>query len=246
MTARYKLTLAELPLLAFCAIVLVTSASGQTDNSGSPKADPGNTKVRHSQGEHWQQIPPVPQSPADYRPITPDGRFRWFARSTFGPRSLIGGVFSAGIGTAGDWPHEYGTHWDGFGKRYGIRLSGVSTSNAMEASMGAAWGEDPRYFHTVDEPFRERVKNVIDLTFRAYRLDGERHPAYARYVAIFGNNFLSNSWRVPSESDWQHALVRSGEGFGARFLSDAFSEFAPTIWRKIRHHSDRYADADGP
>ena len=77
--------------------------------------------------------------------------------------------------------------------------------------------------------FRHGPLQIIDLTFRAYHPDGERHPAYARYVATFGNNFLSNTWRVESEADWQHALLRTAEGFGARALSNAFSEFVPEV-----------------
>jgi hypothetical protein len=128
-----------------------------------------------------------------------------------------------------------------------MRLTGVSTGNAIEASLGAAWGEDPRYFHTIHAPFKERVKNIIDLTFRAYYPDGERHPAYARYVATAGNNFLSNTWREPSEADWQHALLRTAEGFGGRALSNAFSEFFPEVWRKVRRQPDPYPpDAHNP
>ncbi len=119
-----------------------------------------------------------------------------------------------------------------------MRLTGISTGNAIEATLGAAWGEDPRYFHTNHQPFGERVKNVIDLTFRAYHKDGQRYPAYARFVAEFGNNFLSNTWRVPSESNPQHALYRTAEGFGGRAVSNAVSEFVPELWRKVRHQPD--------
>jgi hypothetical protein len=163
---------------------------------------------------------------------------KWFVHSTAGPKSLVGGVFSAGLGTAIDGPSEYGPHWEGFGKRYGMRLTGISTGNTIEAALGTAWGEDPRYFHTVDRHFGPRVKNIVDLTFRAYHSDGERHLAYARYAATFGNNFLSNTWRAQSEADWQHALVRTAEGFGSRALSNTFTEFVPEIWRKIRHKPD--------
>lgn len=191
-------------------------------------------------GSLTHYIRAVPRGPGDYHPITPTGRLEWFTRSTIGPRSLTAGMFSAGLGTATNSPHEYGPHWDGFGDRYGMRLTGVSTGNAIEAGLGAAWGEDPRYFHTVHAPFGVRVKNIVDLTFRAYHPDGERHVAYARYVAVFGNNFLSNTWRVQSEADYQHALIRSAEGFGGRALSNAVSEFVPQVWRKVRHHPDPY------
>lgn len=177
----------------------------------------------------------APDPPVDYHPITPRGRLKWFAHSTVGGSSLVGGLFSSALGTAIDSPSEYGPHWEGFGKRYGMRLTGVSTGNAMEATLGAAWGEDPRYFPAIRSPFGSRVKNIVDLTFRAYGSDGERHLAYARYTATAGNNFLSNSWRAPSESDWQHALVRTAEGFGVRALSNTFREFLPQAVRKLRH-----------
>jgi hypothetical protein len=152
----------------------------------------------------------------------------------------VGGLFSSGLGTAIDSPSEYGPHWEGFGKRFGMRLTGISTGNAIEAGLGTAWGEDPRYFHTIHEPFGSRVRNIVDLTFRAYRSDGERHLAYGRYAGNLGNNFLSNTWRAQSEADWQHALVRTAEGFGARALSNTFREFMPQVLRKIRHKPDPF------
>jgi hypothetical protein len=202
-----------------------------------------NPATDHPKNAHpiERYIHAVPSSPEDYKTITAEGRFFWFVRSTVGLKSLSAGIISAGYGTAVDKPHEYGTHWVGFGQRYGMRLTGISTGNAIEATLGSAWGEDPRYFHTVHAPFGERVKNILDLTVRAYHPDGERHPAYARYVAVFGNNFLSNTWRVPSENDWQHALERSGEGFAGRAISNAVSEFVPQVWRKVRKQPDPYA-----
>jgi hypothetical protein len=116
-----------------------------------------------------------------------------------------------------------------------MRLTGISTGNAIEATLGAAIGEDPRYFTALHHPFGSRVKNIADLSFRAYRKDGERHLAYARYAATLGNNLLSNTWRTQSEADWQHAIVRTAEGFGSRALGNTFREFMPQVVRKIRH-----------
>ena len=70
----------------------------------------------------------------DYHPITSQERLKWFADSTIGPTSLVGGLFSSALGTAVDTPSEYGPHWDGFAKRYGMRLTGISTGNAIEAT----------------------------------------------------------------------------------------------------------------
>ena len=217
-------------------LMMVAQATAQTATSNNSA---GNSVQEKGTLKHY--VGAVPRTPADYQPITPEGRLIWFTRSTIFPRSLVSGLFSAGLGTAFNSPEEYGPHWEGFAQRYGMRLTGVSTGNAIEATLGAAWGEDPRYFHTVHAPFGTRVKNIIDLTFRAYRPDGERHLAYARYVATAGNNFLSNTWRVDSEADWQHALLRTAEGFGGRALSNAFSEFVPELWRRVRRKPDPYA-----
>jgi hypothetical protein len=117
---------------------------------------------------------PVVQTP--YGPITGRQRLRWFVIASVGPQSLGIGVLSAGLGTARHKPDEYDTHWDGFGKRYGLRLTGVVTSNAMEAGIGALWGEDPRYFRANGESFGKRIENILILTVAARGRDSELHP----------------------------------------------------------------------
>src|SRR5205814_7464677 len=105
-----------------------------------------------------------------------------------GPASLAGGTVSAGFGTLINLPSEYKTHWSGFGQRYGMRLTGTATSNVMEGGMGAIWREDPRYSRAPGEPFRTRIGHIAKMTL----LDNNSRPAYARYIATTGNNFLSN------------------------------------------------------
>lgn len=168
-----------------------------------------------------------------YQPISGQGRFRWFMRNTIGPRSLATGVLSSAIGTAQNNPEEYGPSWDGFGARYGMRLTGVSTGNAIEAGLGALWGEDPRYFEASDRSIGGRVRNIVEMTFAARRPDGRLAPAYARYVAIPGNNFLSNTWRVNSEAHLGDAAVRTLWGVLGRMGSNAFSEFWPDVVRLL-------------
>jgi hypothetical protein len=173
-----------------------------------------------------------------YAPITGKERFEWFVSQTIGPSSLFVGVLSAGIATARDKPFEYGPGWEGFGKRYGIRLSGVSTGNAMNAGLGALWGEDPRYFTATGRPFGARFRNVVTYTFMARRPDGHLAPAYARYIATPGNNFLSNAWRADSEATNSAALKRTAIGFAGRLAANAFREFWPDAKRLITHRNN--------
>jgi len=168
--------------------------------------------------------------------VTAGERLRWFAENTVGPATLIGGTISAGFGTLTNQPHEYGTHWDGFGARYGMRLTGISTGNAMEAGLGAIWGEDPRYYRAGGSAsFGKRVGHVVKWTFVAPGPNGSLRPAYARFIAVSGNNFLSNTWREPSEADVPHALERTGLGILARMAGNAFGEFWPDVKQKVFH-----------
>ena len=189
-------------------------------------------------GQSRPASPLKPQAEsAPYHPITGHQRVRWAVDETLGPSHLIAGLFSAGIGTARDAPHEYQGTWAGFGKRYGIRESGVSISNAMEAGLGALWGEDPRYFRVPEKPFSGRLRNVIKQTFMARRGAGQFSPAFARYMAFSGNNFLSNAWRADSEADTQHALSRTGWAFAGRMASNAYEEFWPDVKAHLFHRS---------
>jgi hypothetical protein len=161
--------------------------------------------------------------------ITGDQRALWVIQSTVGWQSLAYGVIPAGVGTALNHPREYGTHWEGFGDRYGMRLAGLATSNTMEASLGAIWHENPRYKPEPEKSFGGRVGSVVYQTFFTRRADGNFEPAYARFMAIPGSNFLSNTWRANSEADSAHALERTGYGFAGAMGSNAFHEFWPSV-----------------
>ena len=70
-------------------------------------------------------------------------------------------------------------------------------------------------------------------SFAARNREGKLTPAYARYIAITGNNFLSNTWRVSSEATTNAALARTGYGVLAEIASNAWSEFWPDVKRMV-------------
>ena len=170
---------------------------------------------------------------APYAPITGKQRIKWAAIETFGPESLMVGTLSAGIGTARNSPKEYGPQWDGFAKRYGMRFTGVASSNVIEAGFGAIWGEDPRYVRNQNLPFKRRVGNIFLFSVTARNRQGNLMPAYARYIAIPGNNFLSNTWRVSSAATVSAAFSRTGYGFLSKLASNAWNEFWPDAKRRV-------------
>jgi hypothetical protein len=170
-------------------------------------------------------------------PITAPLRIQWAVRSTIGN----GVVFSAGLETLFDVPKAYGTHWSGFGERYGIRLSTLAVSNTMEAGLGAIWNEDPRYTRDAGAPFKNRIVHAIKMTYMAENRDGDLRPAYARFLAIPGSNFLSDTWRADSDATVRHAAIRTGLRFLGRLGTNTFDEFWPDVRQKLFHRADTQA-----
>src|SRR5882672_7947464 len=89
--------------MLFAVVLLMTASAAAQRPSDPPAKAFGNTST-------------------SYRPITGPQRLNWAVKSTIGPVSLAAGLFSAGFGTAMGRPREYGPHWEGFGKRYGMRF----------------------------------------------------------------------------------------------------------------------------
>jgi hypothetical protein len=167
----------------------------------------------------------------DVHPITAQERARWVVYSTLGPQAIIGEAFSAGLGTWRDRPTEFGSHWDGFGKRAGADLSEAAVSHTMEAGLGAIWGEDPRYSRDAGAPFKNRLAHVFKMTFLARNRDGGLTPAYARFIAIPSSSALASTWRPESERSVGNVGARIGIGVLGRIGSNAFTEF----WPDVRH-----------
>ena len=172
---------------------------------------------------------------ASYQPPTPRERLRLFTANTMDPSNLAGGIFEAALGTAPNRPKEHGPHWGGFARRYGIGMTRSATGNAIEAGAGLVLREDPRYFRVPDRRFMARVGNVVRLAFSARAGNGSFGPAYARYMAVFGSNFLSNSWRANSEANKHDALLRSSEGVGGILAGNTFEEFWPDVKKLLFH-----------
>src|SRR5262245_9825992 len=211
------------------ALVLLLFATG---NALAQEGQKPEAPVAKPQGPAEQNLKVIPAQ-APYEPLTGKQRVQWAASETFGLESWLVGGWTAAIGTARNKPEEYGPHWDGFAKRYGMRFTGIAASNTMEAGLGALWGEDPRYVRNQNLPFKKRIGNVFLYSVAARNREGKLMPAYARYIAIPGNNFLSNTWRVSSEATTNQALARTGYGVLAEVAGNAWSEFWPDVKRIV-------------
>lgn len=179
-----------------------------------------------------------------YEPFSARDRLHWALSRAISPANLIAGALVAGRATWTNSPEEYGTHWDGFGKRYGTRLAGGATGNLMEAGIGSIWGEDPRYFRTSGKTIKYRLGNVFRMTFVTHNPVGGEMPAYARYLSIPATTLLSNAWRPDSQTQMADAAGRIAFGVLSHVIGNAFSEFKPDLVKRFSRRKNVPAGND--
>jgi hypothetical protein len=94
-------------------------------------------------------------------------------------------------------------------------------------------------------PRRGRLWNVVKLSFMARNEDGKIVPAYARYLAVPANAFLTNAWRPDSHADTSHALNRIPLSFADRLIGNAFVEFWPDLTKPFHKRRRAAPVVDG-
>ncbi len=171
----------------------------------------------------FAQAPPVTQT--TFTPINASSRMQWLLVENLSPSSLADDVAVGAVDTWLKTPKEYNTHWSGFGERTGLITGNYGVKSTMEVSFGSLWGEDPRYKPTEGLSKKARVGNVIKMTFMATNRTGGTMPAYSRYIALTGSNFLFNEWMPTSQATASQALVRTGLSFLSRMSENAYKEF---------------------
>jgi hypothetical protein len=157
----------------------------------------------------------------------------WFAVNTLGPRDIVAGLASAGLGTSiykgrGDAVTGYR-----FGQDDRLRAARTYSGNTMEATWGAIGTQDLRDYRVAKQPFARRVRNVIRMTFVSYRGDRNPAPRSPGSIGISGSGFLAASWRGNNKANVHDTALRTFTGFLGRMGSIAFQEFSPDVKRRI-------------
>jgi hypothetical protein len=201
--------------------------------SVSAQIQPGQNAV--TEPAATAATPPQQMNPDNYEPITTQGRLKWWLKANFGLTSLFDGMVVAGYQTGLKHPPQWGSGWDGFGRRYALRMSGIGLSTAMEGSLGAAWGEDPRYFRAGQGSFASRIGHVVSGAFMDRYRNGSYGPAAARFIAIPTSNVINNTWRPAGENSGANIRMRIGLGFAGKLGSNAFHEFWPDLHDHLFH-----------
>ena len=100
-----------------------------------------------------------------YTPMTAADRLHWLVNRNLSTTALLEDIAAGAEGTRVKSYKEYGTHWEGFGKRVGMIAANDGVRSVMEAGLGSMWGErSPLHPHgrwNVWQPNRPRFRDDI-------------------------------------------------------------------------------------
>ena len=111
----------------------------------------------------------------------------------------------------------------------------MAISNAIEAGVGALWGEEPRYVPSGRKGIWPRARYAIKTSVLAQRPDGHLAPAWGRYAGNVFNNLIENTWLPPSATTPGQTALRAVLGLLSRLGGNAWEEYWPDVRRKLRH-----------
>jgi hypothetical protein len=219
----------RLPCCLFLASFITACSALAADDPAAPAEPVAESTVAPADDASADIV----AEPGQFATITLLQRLQWFDNKTFGIPNLLGSIPGAAIQTLRNQPPEAGSHWEGFGERYGVSVSTRALSNATEAGLGAIWGEDPRYARAGRGPLKSRIGHVLEWTIAAPNRNGKPEPAYARFLAYSSSSWISNSWREPSDTSTEHVFIRVGFAYMDRIAGNAFNEFWPDVKQKL-------------
>jgi hypothetical protein len=185
-------------------------------------------------------LPPTPGRLADTLTsgrLSSREKFNFRVIEQFGVRGILGTAVSAAIGQGFDTPDAWGTHWDGYGKRYASGFAVGVTRGVIELGLEDVLHQDPRYFPSSRVGFAPRLRNVFEQVIIAKDDNGRAVIASGRIGGALGAGFIANAWQPKGNGGAADGVERAGlslVGDAAFFL---LQEFVPFIRNSaFRHH----------
>jgi len=165
---------------------------------------------------------------AEWRPLTGEERWRIYWRRTYFTPGVIFRTFGPATGShLSDEPPQWGQGAEGYFRRAGNRFARFTMRDTMEAAGAAAIGHDVRYIKCDCTGFFPRFGHALAMGFVTLDRNGKYAPAYARYGAAFGAEFIGNTWMPSGYRDKSEAFRGVGIQIAYGSLFNVVREFMP-------------------
>jgi hypothetical protein len=151
-----------------------------------------------------------------------------YLNSIIGPSAIIEDVGLAGIMTWGKSPPEWGTHWEGFGRRVASNFGWGVIKNSTIFGLDEALGLDSYYYRSTKKDIASRVGNALISSFTARTKSGRQTIGVPRLLGTYlAPVIVTEAW-YPQRYSWKDGL-RAGSydlafNIGYRLAKELFGK----------------------
>ena len=198
-----------------CCVLLLSVPAWLDAQSPTPAVSPKSSLLPSvSTGPAASPTPPksiLPAPRATPQPTPykyPDARTRYsrYVNSIVGPVAIVEDVGLAGIMTWGKSPPEWGTHWEGFGRRVASNLGWSAIKNTTIYGLDEALQLDSYYYRSSKKDLRSRVGNAFISAFTARTKSGRMTIGVSRLVGTYlAPVIVTEAW-FPRRYTWKDGL----------------------------------------
>jgi hypothetical protein len=210
-------TLALVGLAAGFATGGLPSAGQSTDETNAVQGQSSQFEVNWLYGVFVPKDVPLV-------PLTPKRRGLLYLRQTY----LTYGIYlKTAVFSLGDQatrsPPEWGSGFEGYGKRIGSRYGTFAIQNTLSTGGNFLLGYEPRYDRCRCSGVGHRLRHALIRNFVTYnRTEHELRPQIGLYAGALGAGLISSIWELPSRSLWKL-------GYQSVVTQAAFGSFGNTV-----------------
>lgn len=228
-------------LTGFASILLHSPSASAGDTSGGlPHFSLFDTTAARSGAAASQQQPRPAQAPAALprmvvhpSPMSAEEKWKYYLKSTYGPKSIAYSLFGAGIKQAQDSVPEWGQGMEGYSKRFASGFGQKAIKRSVQHGLGGLLGEAPRYFASLDSGIWPRTLHAAKEILVTHKDSGGTRIAYTRFVGTFTGVYVSRQWRPENDQTVGQYFSATGTSLGIDAAKNVFKEFWPDIKSRL-------------
>ena len=225
----------------FLSVGQDTAQSGSQQDQPQPPADRKKSNPSQNNGSESHMYWVVPAYKVDFngqfKPLTPNEKFKEWAQGVYDPLGLGVTAFEAGTleYSSTDGFCGYGHAWGPYGQCFGS-LEATSTISSFigDYALAVWWHQDPRYFRLGKGSVGKRVFYAISRVFITYNDSG--HNVFSS-AALSGTAIaagLSNLYAPQQDRGVSKSISQAGLDLGNTAIFNTSAEFWPDIHRWAR------------
>ena len=189
-----------------------TSSSSAISTPGDP-----NPKLGPPQQQNWYVRPDA------------DSRRKRYIKSMVGPVAIGKRVVSAGISTWKNSPEEWGTKWEGFGRRVASGFARNAIKQTTTFALDEAFELDSRFYRSRNKSVGARIRNALISPVTARNKNGKRVFGFPHLAGTYTSRIIAYETWYPERYGWQKGLRSGTISLGMNAAFNLFKEF---IWKK--------------